>query len=220
MSSNKQICPAGVAGVMAAILTGCMSIPRVETPEPTVANGRTDVCLFENVTPERVLDAAERILRRYYEPGGSGFTGITYRDADFDRRDDTLTVEIRGYMFILLYEKDFGKKWVIRVRAEGDNTTAVAAYREEASAGMYPGMGGSSGYPAKRHKGLFGFETRGILIDYRCFWAHLENDLYHGEWAGCPGEGRSLRSMDLHDDRDWLYEPLNGTFEYVDKSVE
>ena len=153
-------------------LAGCASLPMVEPPDPTQADDKGQVRRFEGVTPERVLAAAETVLRKHRP------------EASFSQQGDALAMDYAWQGFYVLaagYERE---RWVVRVRTLGDVTAASVAmgYASEGYVGLFGGQGVVYPHPTGAYGGW-------VDIDYGMFWKRLQSVLQGAPWPDC-GERR------------------------------
>jgi hypothetical protein len=147
---------------------GCASIGKVDPPDPTSLDQKGQVRHFKGVDVDRVLLAAETVLRRHRP------------DARFAREQGTVAMEYRWQIFFVVMAGYEEERWVIAAREVGGNI-AVSVAMSYASDGYIPFTGGTSEeYPHEA-----GWRGAAVEVDYGMFWKRLESVLNGAEWPEC-----------------------------------
>lgn len=150
-------------------LAGCASLPKVEPPDPTHLDREGQVRHFKGVTSDRVLVAAETVLRRHRPEGR------------LSRDGETLVMEYKSWGFYVVMAGYAEERWVIVAREVGDVTAASVAMGDASEGYVWPvsGLKGSE-YPHEA-----GWRGAAVHVDYGMFWKRLESVLNGDTWPEC-----------------------------------
>jgi hypothetical protein len=169
--NNAEVCP-GLRLVLYLVLllalASCASIGKVDPPDPTSLDQTGQVRQFKGVDADRVLLAAEAVLRRHRP------------DSRLVRERDVIVMEYRWQFFFVVIAGYEEERWVITARELGGMTAASVAM-SYASDGYDPLTGGTSQvYPHEA-----GWRGAAVAVDYGMFWKQLESMLKGAEWPVC-----------------------------------
>jgi hypothetical protein len=140
----------------------------VDPPDPTSFDQKGQVRHFKGVDADRVLLAAETVLRRHRP------------DGRFVRERDAVVMEYSWQIFYVVIAGYEEERWVIKARDVGGMTAASVAM-SYASDGYVPLAGGTSAvYPHEA-----GWRGAAVDVDYGMFWKRLESVLKGAEWPAC-----------------------------------
>jgi hypothetical protein len=185
--------PVAILAVLLGALTGCWPVARSTLPfrdcwsDPEQLAERSRV--LRGVTEERVLDAAERLLRLTWA-----------EDAKIVRAPHALSAEVRRdrffYLFLVAYRGIADEAWSIAARPGPGGTSVCVQLRGQYLTDTFV-LGAEPVtnvvYPVsatERSRGQFVPRARPLAVDYDTFWARL--GYLAGsrmDWAACSASG-------------------------------
>ena len=155
-------------------LAGCPSLPKVNPPDPVqlVLDVEGQLRQFKGFTPQQVLAAAEDVLRRH-KP-----------EAKFVRSADTLTMESKYAVFIVIGAWEVEERWAVFAREEDQVTVASVAMDQRSAGNVWIGPGQDDPDTKKGQKTIFG-PIPAVNVDFGMFWHRVQSILTGAPWPEC-----------------------------------
>jgi len=150
-------------------VAGCVSVRSVDPPDPARLDRNGQVRHYHGVDADRVLQAAETVLRRHRP------------DAAVVRERDSLVMEYRWRVFYVVMAASEEERWRIVARNVGGVTAASVAMSYASEEYVWP----FSGVKGEEYPHEAGWRGAAVDVDYGMFWKRLDSVLQGHAWPEC-----------------------------------